>query len=179
MKNICLIGPKHSGKTTVGRVLASLCSGCFVDLDELLAERTGKSPRTLYTQGTAVFRKAEAEALAAFIGSKSPGPRIAAVGGGLTDNPEAVALLEKTETILSVYLNVSADTAWDRIIGSGGDMPPFLRTDNPRETHRILHERRAAACRKFARFTIEAEGKNPKAIAGEIMDMLTDIRGAP
>lgn len=178
METIFLVGPKHSGKTSVGKVLASLCSGRFVDLDELVAERSGKSPRTLYTEGPAVFRKAEAGALAALVGSTLSGPHIVAAGGGLIDNPDALILLKKTKTALPVYLDVSADTAWERISGdAGGELPPFLKTDNPRETHRILHERRAAAYRQFARFTIEAELKNPEEIAREIVERLTIVHG--
>jgi shikimate kinase len=178
MEDIFLVGPKHSGKTSAGKALAVLCFGRFVDLDELVTERTGKSPRALYTEGPAVFRKAEAGALAALIGSKPPGLRIVAAGGGLTDNPDALALLEKTKTALPVYLNISAETAWKRISGAAGEeLPPFLKTDKPRETHRALHERRAAACRKFARFTIEAEQKNPEEIAREILERLKKIHG--
>ncbi|MDR1575295.1 MAG: shikimate kinase [Treponema sp.] len=175
MEDIFLAGPKHSGKTSAGKALAALCSGRFIDLDELVAERSGESPRSLYTEGPAVFRKAEAAALAALIGSETiPGARIVAAGGGLIDNPDAIALLENTKTALCVYLDVSAETAWERISGAaGGELPPFLKTGNPRETHRALHERRAAAYRQFARLTIEAERKSPEEIAREILERLT------
>jgi shikimate kinase len=181
MKDILLVGPKHSGKTSAGKALASLCSGGFIDLDELAAQQTGKSPRTLYIEGPAVFRKAEAKALAALGAAPLAAPlaadaesgadtiRVIAAGGGIVDNPEAIALLEKTGRALPVYLSVSADTAWERI-SRAGELPPFLQTGNPRQTHRALHERRGAAYRKLAPIVIEAEGKNPETIAGEIWD---------
>ncbi|MDR2435092.1 MAG: shikimate kinase [Treponema sp.] len=176
MEDIFLVGPKHSGKTSAGKALAALCSGRFIDLDGLIAERTGESPRSLYTEGPAVFRNAEAAALAALIGSETLDARIIAAGGGLIDNPDAIALLENTKTATPVYLDVSVDTAWERINGeAGGELPPFLKTENPRETHRALHERRAAAYRKFARLTIEAERKSPEEIAGEILERLKHL----
>jgi shikimate kinase len=178
MKSIFLIGPKHSGKTSAGRALALRCLGSFIDLDDLIAERSGKSPRTLYAEGPEVFRKAEATALAALLDPAAAGPRVIAAGGGIIDNPEAIALLEKTETILPVYLNVSAEIAWERISANGRELPPFLKTENPRETHRALHERRALAYRKRAHLVIEAEGKSPEAIAREIWDRLADAGSA-
>ena len=167
MQNIFLTGPKHSGKTSAGRALSAVCSGGFIDLDELIAERSGKSPRALFREDPAVFRRAEAGALAALIESPPAAPYIVAAGGGIIDNGDALALLEKKQIFLPVYLHLSADTAWERI-SAAGELPPFLNTGNPRETHRALHERRAAY-RKLARLIIEAEGKSPEAIAREIL----------
>jgi len=167
MKSIILTGPKHSGKTSAGKVLASLCYCGFIDLDELIQQRTGKSPRQLFTEGQEIFQKAEAEAAASLFSSRSDEWRVIAAGGGIIDNAEAAAALKKTNAVI-VYLNISAETAWDRI-SAGGELPPFLRTDNPRETHRVLHERRAQAYLQFADIVIEADAKTPQIIAEEIL----------
>jgi shikimate kinase len=169
--DIILVGPKHSGKTSAGAALAARCSGRFIDLDELVEQRSGKSPRTLYAEGPEVFREAEAGALASLLEAESGGRRVIAAGGGVIDNPAALALIAAGKTLLPVYLNVSAETAWERIRGAG-ELPPFLKTEHPMETHRALHRRRAAAYRKLARFTIEAEGKSPRQIALEIHALL-------
>jgi shikimate kinase len=193
MKTIVLIGPKHSGKTSAGKALALLCSCGFIDLDELIFQRTGKSPRQLFNEGPAIFQKAEAEAMAALFGANADGVdanradasivdagrvnassvnspserlRVIAAGGGIIDNAEAIALLKKCGAI-TVYLCISAESAWGRI-AAGGELPPFLRTENPQGTHRALHERRGAAYLQFADIVIEAEGKTPEAVAREI-----------
>jgi len=179
MKSIFLTGPKHSGKTSAGKALALLCSCEFIDLDELIFQRTGKSPRQLFSESPATFQKAEAEAMAALAevdnaatDSAGQGRRVIAAGGGIIDNTEAVTVLRKTDAT-AVYLNISAATAWRRIANSAdGELPPFLRTENPKETHRSLHERRAAAYQQFADIVIEAEGKTSKEIAGEILKLL-------
>jgi len=180
MEDIFLIGPKHSGKTSVGRILSSLCSREFIDLDELITQRTGKSPRELYKENPDIFKKAEAEAVAALINedyaeqnnisfNKTGRFRIIAAGGGVIDNNEALALLNKTG-VVKIYLDISADSVWERINDSGnGELPPFLQTDNPQETHRVLHERRAAGYRQIADIIIETEGKTPDEIAAEIV----------
>ena len=179
MQFIIFIGPKHSGKTSAGKALAALLSCGFVDLDELVAQRSGKSPRALYGEGPEIFRKAEAGALAALFESgtaESLSSLVIASGGGLVDNPDALSLLEQNSAaghpqIISVFLDVSAKTAWERI-KAAGELPPFLKTENPQETHRSLHERRAAAYRQLASLVIDADGKGPQEIAQEIADRL-------
>jgi shikimate kinase len=171
MKFIVLLGPKHSGKTSVGKALAALISCGFADLDDCITQRSGKSPRTLYSEGPEIFRKAETEALAALFGSGTSSPMVIAGGGGLIDNPAALPLLEKNAEIFSVFLDVSVKAAWTRIKATG-ELPPFLRTENPEETHRSLHERRADAYRQFASLVLKADNKSPEEIAGEIRSKL-------
>jgi shikimate kinase len=170
MKTIVLTGPKHSGKTSAGKAFALLRSCDFIDLDELIFQRTGKSPRQLYSEGPAVFQNAEAEALSAIADSDGgEGLRVIAAGGGIIDNAEASAILKKLCTT-TVYLDISAESAWDRIANAAnGELPPFLRTEKPKETHRTLHERRAAAYLQLADIVIKAEGKTPQEIAEEIL----------
>ncbi|MDR0654752.1 MAG: shikimate kinase [Treponema sp.] len=163
---ILITGPKHSGKTSAGRALAALMKGPFIDLDELIAEREGKSPRELYREGPEVFRRAEAAALQSLL---PPGKAcvILAAGGGLCDNPVALEFL-KNPGISIVFLETSAETAWNRIKEAAGELPPFLDTGNPQETHRLLHERRSAAYHSLAQIHIRAEGKSPEQMAAEI-----------
>jgi shikimate kinase len=102
--------------------------------------------------------------------------RVISLGGGVIDNSEAVEVLKKSGATV-VYLSVSADTAWQRIAGKGDlqgksfdDLPPFLKTNNPQETHRSLHNKRVTAYQKFADIAIDAEGKTPEEIAKEILN---------
>jgi len=176
MQIIVLVGPKHSGKTSAGRELAVLLSGDFVDLDEHITRKTGKSPRALYIEGPEVFKRAETEALAALLSDlpekiKFASSLVIASGGGLIDNPDALLLLKKNPAVTSVFLDISVKTAWERI-ERAGELPPFLKTENPQETHRSLHERRAAAYRQFASLVIKADGKSPGGLAQEIVEKL-------
>jgi phosphatidylglycerol:prolipoprotein diacylglycerol transferase len=168
---IVLLGPKHSGKTSVGKILAELLTVPFYDLDALIEEKTGKSPRTLYGEGEDIFRSGEYDALNTFLESGKPSgktasgfPAVLATGGGIIDNGKAVALLSGKYT--KVCLEAAAETAWKRI--AAGPLPAFLPPDNPEEAHRLLHERRAKAYRAFADISIQVEGKTPEKIALEI-----------
>ena len=103
---VLITGPKHSGKTGAGKALAEILRSRFVDLDDLIRDRTGKSPRELYREGPDRFRAAEAGALASLLSGAAAGsgtadetvsgqpPLVIAAGGGLIDNARAVALLE-------------------------------------------------------------------------------------
>ena len=173
MRFIVLMGPKHSGKTSAGKALASLLSCGFVDLDELIAQKSGKSPRTLYSEGPEIFRKAEAETLAALLESemaKLSSSLVIASGGGLVDNLDALSVMRRFQ-IATVFLDVPAKVTWDRIKAEG-ELPPFLKTENPEGTHRTLHERRSAAYRQLASLAIKAGDKSPQEIAREIRDGL-------
>ncbi|MDR1566535.1 MAG: shikimate kinase [Treponema sp.] len=177
---ILITGPKHAGKSAAGQALADCMGGEFADLDVLVEKAAGKTPRALFREGPGIFRKAEARALASAIARiKSPQikgrPLVIAAGGGLIDNPEAMELLYKRPEITAVYLEVSPETAWKRILDTAvqGELPPFLNTENPQAAHFELHTRRAAAYRAAARIIIDGENKNPQAIADEIAACLS------
>ncbi|MDR0324207.1 MAG: shikimate kinase [Treponema sp.] len=186
MKDIILLGPKHSGKTSAGKALASLLSGSnhglceFIDLDEIIFQIAGKTPRQLFAESPKNFQKAEAQALKVLADSERRAVilrRIIAAGGGIADNTEALAMIKTLDAII-VCLSISADTAWGRISGSPDkELPPFLNTENPREAHRALHERRAAGYIQIADVVIEAEEKTPEEIASEINNFVLKEQG--
>lgn len=60
---ISLTGLPGSGKSTVGRELASQLGWDFVDLDEYVVSREGRSIPDMFSEGEAVFRAAEEAAL--------------------------------------------------------------------------------------------------------------------
>jgi len=180
-KIILITGPKHSGKTLTARALQKILGGEVIDLDEIMEKQVGKTPRMLYRDGPEFFQMAETLALASLIGQKEPDDkarnkkcRIIAAGGGLIDNKDALELLSKNQEILIIYLEVSAETAWQRIQNSAvaeGELPPFLNTENPRSTLFALHERRAKAYKILAHHTIAAENKSPEEIAKKIAEL--------
>jgi shikimate kinase len=197
IRQIVLLGPKHSGKSIVGRELAKLLGGDFVDLDDHIEALSGKSPRALYRESPERFRAEELRALedlcpppnaapdclagdfadgkAVGTGGESAAPGVIAAGGGLIDNEAGRELLRSREGFCLVYLDVSVDTAWERISGAAaqtGELPPLLNTDKPRETHRLLHERRAAAYRELCNLTISGENKTPTELGQAILERL-------
>jgi shikimate kinase len=186
---IALLGPKHSGKTSAGLELARRRGLPFFDLDRLIEERTGQSPRALYRAGPGLFRRAEEEALAGLLKSPAGERGVLAAGGGIIDNPRALDLLFSSGESgrVLVYLAVTAETAWRRIAGPGEDreLPPFLQAESAaasREKHRFLHERRRAAYEallagpaSIPRIRVDGEGKTPAELAEEIEGLIFSL----
>ena len=78
--NIVLVGMPGCGKTTVGRELARLSGKPFVDLDEEIVRRAGKSiPDIFREEGEAAFRELEAQVLADVCARSG---QVIATGGG-------------------------------------------------------------------------------------------------
>src|SRR5690242_3761047 len=77
---IFLVGFMGAGKTTVGRALARELQYEFFDLDELIAERAGKSVQTIFAElGEPEFRRLEREAIKGCCGMVRT---VIALGGG-------------------------------------------------------------------------------------------------
>jgi shikimate kinase len=77
---IVLIGYRGSGKTTVGRLLAGRLGRTFVDCDEVIVSRHGKSIREIFSAGgEEAFRKLETSVIAELAAKTD---HVIAVGGG-------------------------------------------------------------------------------------------------
>ncbi len=60
IRNIALIGFMGTGKSSVGRMIADLLRFSFLDTDEMIETRAGKSISAIFVEdGEAAFRKHE------------------------------------------------------------------------------------------------------------------------
>ena len=166
---IYLIGMKHSGKTTVGRLTAGELSLPFIDLDDVILsivdrEKSGIFDycRTVYSAfGGEYFRKVEAEA-AEEIASGSE-TAVCALGGGTVENTAARARLRGTGCF--VYLRESPDVLYSRVIQGG--IPAFLDRDDPYGDFIRLCGIREKSYKKTADITITGGGRTPRDLARE------------
>jgi shikimate kinase len=129
--SIILTGIKHSGKSTIGKLLAARLCVAFYDTDDVITERTGKTPRELYrTGGEAAFISAELDACRQLADSIVAGGErtVIATGGGICNNQNALALLRPLGKI--VYIDVSEDTALERILRKS-ELPAYIAAENP------------------------------------------------
>ncbi|MBQ8427203.1 MAG: shikimate dehydrogenase [Clostridia bacterium] len=82
--NIVLIGMPGSGKSTIGEILSEKLNREFIDTDEEIVKRVGKSiPEIFEEDGEEYFRKVESEVLIE-VGKQSG--KIIATGGGVVKN---------------------------------------------------------------------------------------------
>ncbi|MDR1389981.1 MAG: shikimate kinase [Treponema sp.] len=171
MEDIILTGPKHSGKTTVGKELAALTDAPFFDLDDLVETAAKKSVRELYGESPALFCRHESGALLAFLETQHG---VLAAGGGIIDNAAAVNLLRRASGATAIIcIDVPVQCAWHRI--ASRTLPVFLQAaslEESREKHRVLHENRMERYRRLARFTVSGKNKTAREIAQAIADLL-------
>lgn len=89
--NIVLCGMPSCGKTTVGRIIASLTGRSLVDTDDLVRENSGREIAEIFsTDGEACFRALEREAVSS--AAKLSGAVIATGGGAVIDRRNVDAL---------------------------------------------------------------------------------------
>lgn len=82
--NLILIGPMGAGKSSLGKRLARRYQLSFIDLDQLIEQRTGaRIPVIFELEGEAGFRRRESEALQE--ACKGDGRLIATGGGAVLD----------------------------------------------------------------------------------------------
>ncbi len=80
-RHVFFTGPRASGKTSVGRLLAQRLSRGFVDTDDLVKEQAGQSIAELVDQeGWPAFRALESKVLAEVCAKE---PMVVATGGGM------------------------------------------------------------------------------------------------
>lgn len=153
-KSVILLGIKHSGKSTQGKLLAKHFECDFFDTDDEITAETGKTPRQIYSEsGREAFLEAEKNAcenLADKI-EKSGKRAVIATGGGICTNKSALDALHKTG--IFVFLNSDEETACNRIIreikyekdGNSTvmtNLPAYIAKENPgdiTDVRKIFH----------------------------------------
>ncbi len=134
-----LTGFMGSGKTTVGRLLASRLGWAFADLDDAVAQGAGLSvPQIFAEQGEAAFRAHEVKALHTLLQQTEI---VIALGGGAPGTAAVRALLRDAENTAVVYLEASFPVLYERCT---------LQASDPRAIARPLLGSREAASRRFA-----------------------------
>lgn len=159
---LSLTGFMGSGKTTVGLAVADMLGCPFVDLDDLIARKAGKSiPRLFSEDGEAAFRALEARCLADTVKKYAEGTAVLSLGGGTPENAASLRLIR--EKTVCIYLKASFETLMERLSG-GADGRPMLQGDVS-----ALYERRLPIYEEAAHITLETDGHSPEEIADEII----------
>ena len=160
---IALIGFMGSGKTTVGRLVASRLGYRFLDLDTLIVENAGKSIREIFDQdGEDVFRQIETEALYSL---REMHRLVIATGGGAPIRQENQEFFENLAD--TFYLEVSYEEFLKRT-GKDYSRPLLDRTEKQLKR---LYESRLSIYRSLGR-SISTNRKKPEEIAAKILKAL-------
>jgi shikimate kinase len=159
---ITLTGFMGSGKTTVGKVLADFLGCPFMDLDELVVKKAGKSIPEIFAQdGEPAFRELEARLLRQTVEKYAESTAVLALGGGAILAPASAALLR--DKTVCIYLRATLDTLLSRLAGETAGRPLADSALAARLASREpLYE-------ETAHVIIDTDGLSPDEVADEII----------
>ncbi|MBQ9501903.1 MAG: shikimate kinase [Lentisphaeria bacterium] len=179
MRSAVLVGIKHCGKSTLGRLLADRLSRPFIDSDEELEKtyflQTGRrlTVREIFRAlGEESFRTLEAATVGSLVSAE---PEVIALGGGAVSNPR---LTEKDLKALGtiVWLDVPDETAYRRIAAEG--LPPFLAdAPDPRRRFAEINAQRKLRFARLADVTFKMDRElAPDEAADSLAAILEEYR---
>ena len=172
IQNIALIGFMGTGKSSVGRLLAAHLRFRFVDTDELIESRAGRSIADIFAQaGEEVFRGIERQVVSELAKSNRT---VISTGGGLAANPENMASLK--EHALVVCLWASPEAIWERVHTQ--THRPLLQGADPMLKIRELLAKREPFYRQ-ADVLVNTEMRSIKEVAQHVMHQFQIARTAP
>ncbi len=118
---IVITGFMGCGKSVVARALAQHLNVAFVDLDESITARTGRTPAQLITEdGERAFRHIETDTLREVLHAGAAG--VIALGGGAWIEAANRELIDQYGCS-TVWLDVPFEVCWSRIESAGEDRP--------------------------------------------------------
>ncbi|MCW2255987.1 shikimate kinase [Providencia alcalifaciens] len=148
-----IIGPRGSGKTTIGKQLAEHKSFQFVDTDKLIVERAGMSIAQIVEQhGWEYFRHLESEALK----SISQQNVIVSTGGGIVLSEENQQVMRENGTV--IYLSAKPEVLVARLAAEPqADQRPSLTGKSMLEEIAEVISQREPLYRAAAHHVVNAE----------------------
>ncbi len=167
-RNIILVGPMGSGKSTIGSLIAKRLHRDFMDSDHYIEERTGVDIARIFdVEGEQGFRDRESKAL---IDLLSQSDRVIATGGGSVLRQENQRLLKQKGYI--VFLDTTVNQQMQRL--RRDKKRPLLQTENPRERLEVLLAERRPIYLDLADLTIKTDKRVARRLASDIINQLPD-----
>lgn len=155
------------GKTVVGKALAEMTGMTYVDLDEIIVERTERTISEIFDErGELAFRKIE-KAITHEIARRDG--QIIVCGGGTVIDDENLASLRRTSKM--ILLNAKPEIILERVEAEGDTRPLLMVEDRLGRIQSLLEARKPSYIRA-ADFIVDTTEKTPKQAAKEILEHL-------
>jgi shikimate kinase len=172
-ERVLLIGMMGAGKSTTGRLLAERLGWVYLDSDDEILRRTGRTvPEIWHADGEAAFRAEESAVLADATASISP--VVVGVAGGAVLDPANFIVIR--EAGLVVWLRVSVPTLVARV-GDGAGRP--LLEGDPAGSLRRLEAARRPIYESLAEIVIDVDGLAATDVVDRIVEELGRRRTSP
>jgi shikimate kinase len=110
MKNLVLVGFMGSGKTSAGRLAAGRLGMKFVDMDDVIEQRNGRTISEIFEkEGESFFRRQERALVRELVDGQDS---VIATGGGIVLDPNNVRDFIRTGVVICCW--VDARVAYER-----------------------------------------------------------------
>jgi len=162
-KNLVLIGMPGSGKTTIGKLLASRLDKDFIDIDKYIERQQGCTIKDIFQQGEDAFRYLENRAVTDMEDKEN---FVITTGGGVIKNFLNIKSLRKNGII--IYINRSVENIIKNIDIS---TRPLLASG--KNSLNKLYDERRELYERYSDFTID-NNRNIKNTVECIVDMLKE-----
>lgn len=167
---ITLIGFRGTGKSSVAPELAGRLGWEFIDSDEEIMARAGKTVSEIFAEeGEPVFRQYEASVMAELLARKN---LVLSAGGGAVLDPGTRAAMRAAGPV--VWLKASVSTIFSRI---GQDLEasltrPALTEFDPKTEVAVLLSRREPVYDDAATVIVETDGRTIVGVVDDILQQL-------
>ena len=123
--NLILTGFMGTGKSSIGQEVVARTGRPFVDLDELIVQRTGKAISEIFAQdGEPAFRQWERKVVEELTRRQRT---VIATGGGLPTDEANLASLKTHALVICLW--ASPEAIWERV--RGHEHRPLLNEPDP------------------------------------------------
>ena len=130
--NIILLGYMASGKSTIGRLLASSINFEFIDLDDYIESKEGLTISEIFeTKGEIYFRKVEHIYLKEILSNNNK--FLLSLGGGAPCYADNMDLIKSSNKTISFYLKASINELVARLMKEKDQRPLIARFKNEEE----------------------------------------------
>jgi len=158
--NIILIGMPGSGKTTIGKLLANMLDYKFIDSDQLIVEKLGKTPRQVVEEkGREYFLDIQDGVVLEIKKSNC----VFATGGGIVHSDLAMNHLKAIGFI--IYLKTKFQIIEERMDADR----KLVRTDG---TLLDLYNERDPLYNRYADAILDCDSTNPKLLCNKILRII-------
>lgn len=167
---VVLIGYMGSGKSTIGKELATVLNYSFLDLDDYISDKENSSiPELFKTKGEIYFRKKETHYLKEVISTHDN--TIVALGGGTPCYGNNLNVLLEKENVITCYLKLSIPLLSKRLFKEREKRPliSHLKTEEDLLEFIGKHIFERVQYYNQADYTIVTDNKSKQKIIEEIL----------
>ncbi|MCR5097969.1 MAG: shikimate kinase [Lachnospiraceae bacterium] len=156
-----------TGKSTVGRALATSQGRRLIDTDDMIISRDGRDIPTIFAQdGEAYFRGLEQQVMADIAAMDEPA--VVSCGGGVVLRDDNIRTMKSSGTV--IWLTAGENEIYRRVV-SDTNRPLLAGKKTPEEIKSMMEGRREKY-EKAADITIDTENKTAEEIERMIKEEL-------